>query len=154
MRNVIIKAALAVVLLGGVVAAIPGASAQNADAAFKYRKAVMSALGGHMGSLGAIAKGEVSHGNHMVGHAAAINAIAGMTADLFPAGSGGDNTRAKDEIWSNAADFKAKVADFQNAAAMVFAAANSGDAAAVGKAMGALGGSCGGCHKPYRKDAK
>lgn len=119
--------------------------------AIKYRQAVMKALGGHMGSLGAIAKGEVGHANHMFGHASAINAIASMTADIFPEGSGGDKTRAKDDIWKNWAEFQKTVTAFQGAAAKLVEAANAGDAGAVGAALGGVGKTCGGCHKPFRK---
>jgi cytochrome c556 len=56
-------------------------------------------------------------------------------------------SRAKTEIWSDAEGFKAKFADMETAALAMVGAA---DAAAVGAAMGAIGGSCKGCHETYR----
>jgi cytochrome c556 len=117
----------------------------------KYRKAVMKALGGHMGSIAGIAKGEIGHTKHMFGHATAINAIAAMTSDIFPKGSGGDNTRAKDDIWQKWSEFEKTISAFQAASEKLLEAANSGDKGAVGAALGGVGKSCGGCHKPFRK---
>ena len=148
--SVIAKGALVAGGLALVTAAV-SATANADEKDIKYRQAVMKALGGHMGSIGAIAKGEVGHTKHMFGHATAINAIAAMASDIFPKGSGGDKTRAKDEIWQNMGDFNKALSAFQAASAKLLEAANSGDKAAVGAALGGVGKSCGGCHKPFRK---
>ncbi len=143
------------VLLAGAVALLSTAAgpAAHADASadVKYRQAVMKALGNHMGSIAAIAKGEVGHAGHMAGHAAAIDALASMTGDVFPEGSGGDATRAKDEIWRDAAGFEAAVEAFRAAAAKLLEAAEAGDAETVGAALGGVGRTCGGCHRAFRK---
>ena len=144
------KGALVVGGLALVTAAISTPANAN-DKDVNYRQAVMKALGGHMGSIGAIAKGEVGHTKHMFGHAVAINAIAAMALDIFPEGSGGDKTRAKDEIWQNMGEFRKAVSAFQAASAKLLEAANLGDKAAVSAALGGVGKTCGGCHKPFRK---
>lgn len=154
MKRAITILAKSVVLAGGMalVATTAGADGHaSGENEIKYRKAVMKALGGHMGSIAGIAKGEVGHTGHMFGHATAINAIASMTANIFPKGSGGDNTRAMDEIWQDTAKFYSAVKAFQDAAANLLQAANSVDKGAVGAALGGVGKSCGGCHKPFRK---
>lgn len=70
----------------------------------------------------------------------AANAKAMADASFWPAGSA-DGTRAKPEVLSNFADFKAKMVAMQTAAEA--AAAGTGEPAAVRA-------TCGGCHKVYR----
>ena len=72
------------------------------------------------------------------------------TATLWTPGTeqgAAEGSRAKPEIWSDAAGFAAKMADLKNAAAAMSGAA---DQAAVGAAMGGIGGACKGCHETYR----
>jgi len=123
----------------------------SVENAIKYRKSVMNALGGHMGSIARIANGEVEYTEHILGHSTAINAIASMTANIFPRGSGGSNSRAKDEVWQDTAKFDEAVKAFQSAAANLLQAANSGEKDAVGAALSGVGKSCGTCHKTFRK---
>ena len=139
-------------LLAGVLATTGfAANTVRADAAadIKYRQTVMKTLGGHMGSIVQILKAGMPS-SHLAGHTAAIKSISMMTPDLFPAGSGSGKTRTKPEIWSKPGDFKMAVASFQKAATDIAEAGMSGDRAKVGAGMKALGGSCGGCHKPFR----
>ena len=152
-RAITILAKSAVMAIGlALVATTTGADGHTStENEIKYRKAVMNALGGHMGSMAKIAKGEVGHTGHMFGHATAINAIASMTANIFPKGSGGNNTRAKDEVWQDTAKFDEAVKAFQGAAANLLQAADSGDKDVVGAALNGVGKSCGGCHKTFRK---
>ena len=66
---------------------------------------------------------------------------------LFPEGSGGGDSRAKPEIWSDRAGFDQAMKDAQAAATAM--AAVSEEAAFV-PAMKTLGGACKGCHDKYR----
>lgn len=66
---------------------------------------------------------------------------------LFPEGSGGGDSRAKAEIWSDRAGFDKAMQEAQDAAGAM--AAVTEEAAYVG-AMKALGSSCKGCHDKYR----
>ena len=86
--------------------------------------------------------------------AAVVKANATTIADnlkkaqaLFPAGSGGGESRAKSEIWTDAAGFEKGMKDAQAAAV---ALQSVKDEAVFGPAIGALGGSCKGCHDKYR----
>ena len=91
---------------------------------------------------------------------AAIRAAAKTLKDMgqampgwFPAGSGpesGVKTRAKPEIWTNAADFAADVTSFKAAGAKLSDVAGGGDIAAIKAQMGATGLACGACHFAYR----
>src|SRR5262245_29043931 len=67
--------------------------------------------------------------------------------ELFPPGSGGGESRAKPEVWSDRAGFDKGMKAGQEAAAALAAVA---DEAAFPAAMKALGGTCKGCHDKYR----
>lgn len=66
---------------------------------------------------------------------------------LFPEGSGGGETRAKAEIWSDRPGFDQAMKDAQAAATAMAAVTEE---AAYVPAMKALGGSCKACHDKYR----
>ena len=116
--------------------------------AFQDRHMAMEAVGDAMKSLGAMAKKAAPF------DAAVVKASATTIADnlkkaqgLFPAGSGGGESRAKPEIWSDAAGFEKGMKDAQAAAV---ALQSVSDEAAYGPALGALGGNCKSCHDKYR----
>ena len=66
---------------------------------------------------------------------------------LFPEGSGGGDSRAKAEIWSDRAGFDKAMQEAQAAAAAMAAVT---DEAAYMPAMKTLGGGCKACHDKYR----
>ena len=123
----------------------------------KYRKATMSAIGGHMGMLAAVAKGEVSFIDEVGGNAHAINEMSKNLARLFPEGTSnqGNDTRALPVIWEKWSEFEGAVKTLQDESAKLVEVAKSGDAAAIGAQVGALGkNACGGCHKKFREEKK
>ena len=128
------------------------AAAASPDADIKYRQSVMKTSGGHMGALAAIVKGQVPHKQDIAMHVEGLAGVAAMTPHLFPAGSDQGKTKAKSAIWSNAAEFDAKVKDFQTATAALQAAAKGSDPAALGAAVGGVGKSCKGCHDKFQKE--
>ncbi|NNG03898.1 MAG: cytochrome c [Inquilinus sp.] len=133
---------------------VASAADQPADQ-IKYRQAVMRSVGGHMGAIAAIMKGEISHTGHLSAHANAIAGMAVVAADVFPPSSAsGAETRAKPEIWQDWDEFLGKAEAFRTASANLASVIDGGgDSAAVGAAFGDLGKSCGGCHRPFRADA-
>jgi cytochrome c556 len=91
---------------------VGSAQAANEPAALiAYRQATMKAIGGHMGALGAFAKGEVDFVQDVGGHAHAINEMSKGLARLFPKGSGKEagETRALPKIWEDWAGFEAAI---------------------------------------------
>lgn len=143
-------------LIAGMVIAIfsiattaPTAAEPLAD--IKYRKLVMKALGGHMGSIVGIVKGEVVRKGHLERHANAIADIGQMTGDLFPKGSDMGETEALPVIWEKPAAFQERVEAMKKAGAALAAAAKGDNIKAAGTALGAVGKACGGCHKNFRK---
>ncbi|HEY0011721.1 MAG TPA: cytochrome c [Allosphingosinicella sp.] len=85
-------------------------------------------------------------------HAATIHGYGPQILGWFPEGSGAEagRTRAKAEIWSDAAGFRAATEGFQQASGAFNQAAQAGDLAAVRAALPALRQSCSNCHEKFR----
>lgn len=135
--------------IGAVLAA--GAAFAEGDAtdpAAIEREKVMKAIGGAMGTLGGMAKGEVAYDAAAAEAAkAALVTAAGGVAAAFETQGGEDATsEAKPEIWTSWEDF-VKKSDALTAAAT---AADVSSAEAIGASLGAIGGACKDCHTTYR----
>lgn len=135
-------------------ATVTPAAADQAEEAIKYRKAVMKAVGGHMGGIAAIVSGKVANKGDLKAHADAMAAMAAITPGAFPDGSDFGETGALPVIWSKPDDFKKALGAFKTAADGMAKAAASGDMAAQGAALKALGGACKGCHETFRAKPK
>ena len=153
MKKSIRTMAASAVVAGGLAFAMTGATLAADEPAnvIKYRGAVMGSLGAHITAIFAVLQGEVSYGDHIGAHAAAMHGMSKLIPDMFPAGSGEGETRAKPDIWQDWAKFEAAAKALQSSTAKLVEAAESGDMGAVGAAAGAVGDACGGCHKPFRK---
>ena len=135
-------------LLGG----LAQADSHEKDAArLKYRQSVMSIVGTNMGAIGDIMKNQLALPGAVANHAGQMVESAALIAPAFKPEITKGPTDAKPEIWQDWAKFEKAIADYEEAARGLQTAATSGDPAAVGPAMKALGKSCGGCHKPFRK---
>ncbi|HEX7875740.1 MAG TPA: cytochrome c [Sphingobium sp.] len=84
--------------------------------------------------------------------------IAGAARDQwqwFPTGAGpqaGFKTKAKANIWSDAAGFKKAQAAFQQQADLMTKAVEGGQLSEVQKQAKALGQTCAACHRAYREE--
>ncbi|MBB3994520.1 cytochrome c556 [Sulfitobacter undariae] len=149
------KTAITAVLSAGIIATAAFAESHSDKAledAVKARHAQMQMISYHMGILGGIAKGETPYDSAMVDAAAQnMAALAGMApASMWLEGSEQgftEGSRAKTEIWSDAAGFEAQ---FEKLGAGALAMVGAADAAAVGAGMGAMGAACKACHEAYR----
>ncbi len=115
----------------------------------KYRKGVMKAVGGTMGSLAAVLKKQAP-AEHAVILALTMRNLASIMPDIYPESSDFGETAALPAIWEKPAEFKAAVNAF------ILAAAVLPDAAAAGGeryklAFIDLGRTCKGCHEKFRK---
>lgn len=155
-----------VLSIGGILAAAVLATSAQSDghadkavaAAVKARKAQMTLYSHHLGLLGGMAKGDVAYDADAA--TAAARSLAALSqldqSRLWPKGSdnatlGPEATRSLPAIWeagSEAGDMGMALA---TAAATLEQAAGGGLDALRG-AMGAVGKSCGGCHKAYRQE--
>jgi cytochrome c556 len=128
--------------------AVGGAAIAVASDAYHERHMAMEAVQEAMKPLAAIAKKEAPFDAAVVKkNAAAIADHLKKAEGLFPAGSGGGSSRAKAEIWTDAAGFGKGMKDGQEAAAALQAVT---DEEAFGPAFRAVGASCKGCHDKYR----
>ncbi|MFB2550964.1 c-type cytochrome [Ensifer soli] len=143
--RMLVVAAMSAVLAAGAVTA--------ADSPQVTRQADMKRIGGAMGALAGMAKGEKPYDAAVVTQSlTTISEMSKVFPTLFPEGSEtGDETEASPAIWQNMADFKAK-AEKLGADADALLANPPADQAALGAAVGTLGPNCGGCHKVYRVD--
>jgi cytochrome c556 len=141
----IVEAAIAVVLFVGCAGSV---LAQDVATAVSNRQAAMKAIGGASGALRGGDPAAIRAAGKTIG-----DNLATFGANL-PAGSGpesGQKTRAKAEIWSDSAGFKAAVS--QAVAAADGLAKVGDDPAAITAAGQAMQQACGGCHAKYRGPA-
>jgi cytochrome c556 len=117
------------------------------------RHIAMTTLGKHMKSINrGLKAGQITPDMHK--QAEEIQAIAGSLANLFPAGEQKHGSRAKPEIWSDAAGFNNANQKFVLAAAAFSDALKSNDVSAAQASKKQTGKTCGGCHKAYRLPKK
>jgi cytochrome c556 len=117
----------------------------------KYRQNMMKAIGGHAGAAGAIIQGKVDYKNQLADHARALQALTGDIPALFPKDSDFGETKAKDGVWSNRAEFE-KIAKDAKANVAAFAkAVQDGNQQAIAASYKEMGEGCKGCHKDFRK---
>jgi cytochrome c556 len=130
--------------------ALSGTAFAQADA-IKNRKETMKAVGGSMGALVKMVKGEEAYDSAKA--KAAVETIAAKAKGfdaLFPKGSEtGGETEAGPKIWSDPNGFKAALAKLETTATAQVAVAAK-DLDGVKASVAALGGACKGCHDDYR----
>lgn len=115
------------------------------------RKAEMKKVGGAMGTLVKMAKGQMDFdATGALNALKTMNEVASGFGELFPEGSEtGGKTTASPKIWSDSAGFTAAVAKFETDTASAIANAPA-DQAAIGATLGLVGGNCKACHETYR----
>ncbi|MEO7387311.1 MAG: cytochrome c [Gammaproteobacteria bacterium] len=119
--------------------------------AIKYRKAVMSAMGAHIGAFMLINFGKVEHQDHLKAHTSALADLGAEVKVLFPAGTDTGDTDALPLIWKEQDQFKKLVTDLETSSAKLRDAAAANDKAGTMAAFKAVGEACKGCHDRYRK---
>ncbi len=149
---------LPIVLALTCAAAVAGtafAGGHGGNPAVKARKAHMQLYAFNLGTLGAMAKGEMEY-NAEAASAAANNLASlsslsqrgywapGTSSDDLP-----DESRALPAIWQEGSKAGEIGASFAEAAAALAAVAGDGKDAMAG-AIGPVGKGCGDCHKAYR----
>ncbi|BEU99401.1 cytochrome c [Novosphingobium olei] len=150
-KSLVLALAAASALAGGVAsvsALTPQQTVSLRHANYEKMGKAMKAIGGELKS-GAPNKGVV------LANAKVIAAVAPQQGKLFPAGTGpssGLKTDALPAIWTDRATFDGLNARLVTEANKFVAAAGTGDAAAIGGQMKALGGVCGECHRKFRKE--
>jgi cytochrome c556 len=120
--------------------------------AFQFRDGMMHALAWKVGKLRGMAQGDIPVDNAAaLKHARDTAALAGMLADGFIPNSIVKGSLALPDIWKNFPDFQQKANDLQTAATALADATQANGFEASKGMVQAVGQSCGGCHRPYRK---
>ena len=69
---------------------------------------------------------------------------------LFPAGTGGEPSKARPEVWSDRAGFEAAATAYAVATRRLYTAAAGGDRAIFLERWAEVRGTCGACHDAYK----
>ncbi len=144
-------AALALSLLLGASPARSQAPTPSDEGTLKYRQKLMSGVGADMGAIGDILKYGLPLQSHIVAHAQMLSQRSDLVAAAFEFNVSEGPTDAKPEIWAKPDEFRQKTQDMKTEADKLAEIAASGDTAAIGRQVKALGGACGGCHDSFRK---
>ncbi len=141
-------------MLAALACALP-AQAQFAkpEDAIKYRKAGFTLMAAHFGRLGAMAQGRVPFDAKVAAENAEVLAtVAKLPWAAFGEGTDKGETRAKPEIWKEAAKFKEAADKNQAEIAKLVAAAKTGNLDNLKTAFGSAAPTCKACHDNFRKD--
>ncbi len=136
-------------------AALVPAHAQFAkpEDAVKYRKASYTVMAAHFGRLGAMANGRVPYDAKLAAeNAELVVALAKLPWAAYGEGTDKGETRAKPEIWKEAAKFKEAADKMQAEVGKLNVAAKAGNVEALKAAFGPAAASCKACHDNFRKD--
>lgn len=132
---------------------ISPAVAIDPDEAVKARQAVLKDMGKTMKELGAIAKSDVEGQREaLIAASTKMRELAPQPWDYFgqETAIARVNTEAKATIWADPAGFRKAQDDLIAATDALALVAAKGDSKAVGEKIGALGGTCGACHKQFK----
>ena len=142
----------AAVLAAGMTVNAPS-QAQDKMMMMKDRVALMKEMGKNLGPIGKTVKGEMAADYAALAmNASVIRDTAKKVEAMFPADSGGGESRALPAIWEKKADFDAYWGKLAGAADAFAKEAATGSMADLKASFGAIASNCGGCHKAYRAE--
>ena len=123
----------------------------KAEDAIKYRQASFTLMASHFGRLGSMANGRVPYDAKVAAeHAEIVAYMVKLPWAAFVEGSDKGETKAKPEVWKEAANFKEASEKMQAAVAKLDAAAKLGSIDALKAAFGPAAASCKACHDSFK----
>ena len=139
----------ALLLLAAV--SIPASAQQmKVEDQIKYRRAAYNIMALNFGSLAAMAQDKKPFNKEEAArNAQFVSMLSTVPKGFFGAGTDKD-TKAKPEIWTNRADFDAKMDKMTGEAAKLPGAVGAGDMAAFKKQVSDTAAACKACHDDYR----
>ena len=149
------KSIASLVLAGAALAAALPAQAQFAkpEDAIKYRQSALTVMSTHFGRVAAMANGRVPFNAQAAADNAAIaESLSKLPWAGFVEGTALPSNKAKPEIWTDNAKFKAAYETMQGEMSKFAAVAKGGNIDAIKAAAGAVGGSCKACHDNFRRE--
>jgi cytochrome c556 len=147
MKRFLMAAALAAAMLA------PAAQAQmKPEDAIKHRKAAFNVIAYNFGNIGAMVNGRKPYNKaEAEKNAMTASTVAWQPYEFFGAGTDKGETRAKPNVWTDMAKFKAGGEKMQAEFAKLVTAAKA-DEAALKAQFAEVGKSCKACHDEYRKE--
>lgn len=142
------------IALGGMTHADGHISDEQIQAAVKARHAHMQLYSFHLGTLGGMAQESIPFDAAAAQAAAeSMAALSGLDqSGYWLPGSDSDSiegSRALPAIWADDSDIGTKAMEFREVAMAL--PGSVGDLDTLKASVGALGGACGACHRPYRQ---
>lgn len=124
------------------------------EQALRYRKAVYQAIAWNFGPMSAMAQGKIPYDAvEFEMRAGRVAALAPMLAESYSAESRSvAGSKAKPELWTNRADFDAKMKDLVERSAALAKVAPGRDEAQSKAALLDTAGACKACHDKYKAD--
>ena len=150
MRTKLLAAAVAVAALGG--ASLEALAQAKPDVLVKQRQAAMTLQGKYLGPIGAMMKGAAPYNADVVAlNATFLENLARMPWDGFDPSTKGEKSKAKPEVFTDTAKFKAAADTLEAETAKLGSAARAKNEAGVRAAFGGVAKACGGCHDAFRE---
>jgi cytochrome c556 len=123
--------------------------------AFRYREGLMTVIAAKMAPIGAMARGEMPVDEQtFVEYTNDLAALSNMVSEGFETEGIASGSASLPEIWTNMDDFQQKLEEFQQSAEGLAEAANNGGFEAARGLVQGTAGTCGGCHRSYRRRAE
>lgn len=120
--------------------------------ATRYRKAGFTIMAAHFSRIGAMVNGKAPFdAAAAASNAQLVEQVGALPWAGFVAGSE-DGSKAKPEVWTNAAKFKEAADKFRAESAKLTVAAKTGNADQLKTAFGATAATCKGCHDTFKKE--
>ena len=158
--KIITTSALTIAVLASLTFAVtstanPATSEKHAAKATELRQSVFKLIRSNMGTFGAMAKGKIPLNADIVEkNATRINQLSLMIADYSRTDTSKFNvkTEALPKIWQEPEHYSQNIDRLTVASEALILASQSNDEAAIKKAIGGVGKTCGGCHDDFKKD--
>jgi cytochrome c556 len=150
MRTKLLATAISVAALGGV--SLDALAQAKPDVLVGQRQAAMKLQGKYLGPIGAMMKGATPYNADVVAlNATFLENLARMPWDGFDASTKGEKSKAKPEVFTDTAKFKAAADTLEAETAKLGAAARAKNEAGVRAAFGGVAKACGSCHDAFRE---
>jgi cytochrome c556 len=142
---------LVLIIAGICFSATSWSEASRYEEPIRYRKAVMTLAKRHFDKVSAMAKGTTPFNrDELMLQAGYLEMLAKLSLDGFVAGSHEGDTRAKAEIWSNWANFRAAGEKFQVETVKLKEFAKKGPQDGLKAALSDLTRACKSCHDDFK----
>jgi len=122
------------------------------DVMVAQRQAAMKLQSKYLGRIGAMLKGNAPYNADFVSqYATFLENLSRMPWDGFEPSTQGEKSKAKPEVFKDAAKFKAAAEALEEAASKLGAVARAKDEAGVKASFGGVAKACGNCHDNFRE---